>query len=89
MPELSRFYGIVVSMYPEAGERHSTPHFHVRYGEYRATLSIAAGEILAGTLPRAQLRLAQRWGELRRSELETDWQLLVTGQSPAKIAPLE
>ncbi|MBI1881449.1 MAG: DUF4160 domain-containing protein [Chloroflexi bacterium] len=88
MPEISRFLGIVITMYPEAGERHNTPHFHVRYGEHRATFSIATGDLLAGSLPKAQLRLVQAWVELRRPELEADWALLITGHPPDKIPPL-
>lgn len=75
-------------MYAEAGERHNIPHFHARYGEYRATFSISTGNVLSGSLPTAQLRLVQAWVELHRDELEGDWQLLVTGHSPTKIAPL-
>lgn len=88
MPKISRFYGIVVTMYPEAGERHSTPHFHARYGGSRATISIETGEVLAGSLPKPQLRLIQAWVELRRMQLEADWKLLVTGLAPNKITPL-
>lgn len=88
MPEISRFYGIVVTMYPEAGERHRTPHFHARYGGSRATISIESGEVLAGSLPRPQLRLIQAWVELRRIHLEADWNLLVAGLAPDKIDPL-
>lgn len=53
MPEISRFLGIVITMYAEAGERHNIPHIHARYGEYRATLSIATGDVLAGSLPKS------------------------------------
>lgn len=88
MPEISRFGGIVITMYAEAGERHNFPHIHARYGEHRATLSIASGDVLAGSLPKSQLRLVQAWIELRREQLETDWQLLVTGHAPIKISPL-
>lgn len=88
MPEISRFQGISITMYAEAGERHNTPHFHARFREYRAVISIDAGDVLAGSLPRTQLRLVQAWVELRRSSLETDWQLLTAGQLPDKIAPL-
>lgn len=75
-------------MYAEAGECHNIPHIHARYGEHRATLSIATGDVLAGFLPKSQLRLVQAWVELRRTQLEDDWQLLVTGHSPNKITPL-
>ena len=88
MPEISRFYGIVITMYPEAGEQHSSPHLHARYGASRATLSITTGDILAGSLPRSQLRMVQAWIELRRLQLEADWNLLIAGQSPDRIEPL-
>jgi len=32
MPEIARFWGIIVSMYWEAGDPHSVPHFHVIQG---------------------------------------------------------
>ncbi len=88
MPELSRFLGIVITMYAEAGERHNIPHIHARYGEHRAIFAIATGDLLAGYLPNSQLRLVQAWVELRRTQLEDDWQLLMTGRSPKKILPL-
>jgi len=75
-------------MYAEAGERHNIPHIHARYGDYRATLAIATGDVLAGSLPKSQLRLVQAWVELRRAQLEDDWQLLITGRSPVKVLPL-
>lgn len=75
-------------MYAEAGERHNVAHFHARYGEYRGTFSIATGDLLSGSLPKAQLRLVQAWIELHRVELVADWQTLIAGRSPSKIAPL-
>lgn len=44
MPEL-RFYGIVVRMY---FNDHAPPHFHVRYGEYEATVEIERLTLLSG-----------------------------------------
>jgi len=88
MPEISRFLGIVITMYAEAGERHNLPHLHARYGEHRATFSIATGDVLSGSLPKSQLRLVQAWLELRRTQLEDDWQLLTSGRTPNKISPL-
>jgi len=43
---------------------------------------------LAGELPRKQLRLVQAWIEIHRDELNADWELAVSGESPYKIAPL-
>jgi len=46
------------------------------------------GDILAGELPREQLRLVQAWIELHRDELMADLELAVSGEKPYKIAPL-
>ncbi len=88
MPEICRFLGIVISMYAEAGARHNVPHFHARYGEYQATFAIETGDLLAGSLPRSQVRLIQGWVELRRGELMDDWTLLKQGRAPHRVAPL-
>lgn len=89
MPEISRFLGIVITMYAEAGEWHNIPHFHARFGEHRATFEIESGDLLNGTLPKSQLRLVQAWAELRRINLEEDWRLLLSGRPPKKIPPLK
>lgn len=50
MPELSRFFGIVIKMiYRDEGQHHK-PHVHVYYGEYEASIAID-GDMLAGSLP--------------------------------------
>ena len=49
---------------------------------------IEDGEVLAGELPRKQLRLVQAWLELHRDELQADWDLAVAGENPYKINPL-
>ena len=46
MPEISRFYGIVIKMLYEAGGKHNKPHVHVEYGEYEASVGID-GEVIA------------------------------------------
>ena len=58
MPELCRFYNIVIKMLYSDDARHHKPHFHVSYGEYKASVSIE-GELLAGNLPVKQLRMVQ------------------------------
>ena len=37
MPELSRFYGIVIRLYYEEKE-HNPPHLHVKYGRDAASV---------------------------------------------------
>ena len=46
MPELSRFYGIIIRMYSEAGPHH-VPHFHAYYGDDEAVFRLAPIELLA------------------------------------------
>jgi len=52
------------------------------------TIGIEDGEILAGKLPRKQLRLVQAWIELHPDELLADWELSISGEQPYKITPL-
>ena len=74
MPELCRFYGIVITMfYHDAGQR-NTPHFHARYGTNSAFFSLE-GDLLAGSLPPKQTKLVIAWAALRRQELEENWYL--------------
>lgn len=88
MPELSRFFGIVIRMFMEAGVQHHRPHFHAFYQEHAAVMAIDTLECLSGSLPKPQQRLVEAWAEIHRTELEHDWALLQSGQPPIKIDPL-
>jgi hypothetical protein len=88
MPELSRFFGIIIRMFAEAGVPHHVPHFHAYYQEDVGVFSIDPVEMIAGTLPRRQRRLVEAWAELRQSELRQDWALLQAGRRPRPIEPL-
>lgn len=72
MPEISRFYGIVIKMLYEAGGKHNKPHVHVEYGEYEASVGID-GEVLAGVLPEKQYKLVAAWLALHEDELYEAW----------------
>jgi hypothetical protein len=63
-------------------------HIHARYSGFEASIRLDDGEVLAGELPRKQLRLVQAWIELHRDELLADWDLTVAGENPYKIDPL-
>ena len=71
MPEISRFLGIIISMY---FDEHGPPHFHVRYNEYRASMSINDFNIIAGYLPAKVRGLVAEWAELHHDELIYMWQ---------------
>ena len=82
------FYGIIIRMYFLDDKHHSVLHIHARYAEFEASVRIDDAEILAGELPKKQLRLVQAWIELHRDELMADWELAVSGETPYKIDPL-
>ena len=89
MPELCRFFGIIIRMYMEAGKQHHTPHFHAYYKEDIAVFRIDPVEIIAGTLPRRQQRLVEAWAEIHQKELTEDWERLQHGRLPVPIEPLK
>jgi hypothetical protein len=88
VPELSRFFGIIIRMYMEVGAPHHLQHFHAYYQDDQAVFTIEPIEIIAGALPRRQRRLVEAWAELHQAELLADWQRLQSGQLPLPIAPL-
>ncbi|HUF12657.1 MAG TPA: DUF4160 domain-containing protein [Longimicrobiales bacterium] len=85
MPEISRFFGIVIQMYYQD---HHPPHFHVRYGAERASIAIGDLAILSGRLNPRALGLVIEWASLHRTELLEAWQRARVKQEPGSIAPL-
>lgn len=88
MPTISMFYGIIIRMYFAPNE-HPPPHFHVYYGEQKATVDIRTCEVIQGNLPRRQIKLVLAWAELHQDELMADWELVMNGEEPFKIQPLQ
>ncbi len=82
------FQGLLVLMHFFNDERHHLPHIHVRYQGQEASFSLPDGELVAGDLPKAKIRLVHAWRELRREELLADWELAVTGEALFRIDPL-
>ena len=81
MPEISRFLGIIITMY---FDDHEPPHFHVRYNEYRAILAISSLNVIDGQLPARVRSLVTEWAELHQEELLDIWKT----SRFRKIAPL-
>lgn len=65
------------------------PHFHVYYAEHKAIVDIRTCEISEGEIPRKQSKLVLAWAELHQDELMADWQLVMNGEEPFKIQPLQ
>jgi len=85
MPEISRFFGIVITMWCN---EHGEPHFHARYGAYRAKVAIESGAV-SGELPPRARALVVEWAALHRTELVDNWALLRDRRPPHAVAPLE
>ena len=86
MPEISRFLGIIIVMYYQ---EHNPPHFHVRYNEYKAAISINDLALLKGKLPPKVFGLVIEWASQHQNELMEDWKLAQESQVLKPIAPLE
>lgn len=85
MPEISRFYGIVIYMnYRE----HPPPHFHAKYQEQEVTVEILTG-MVEGKMSRRALRLLFEWNEMRQPELLDNWKRAQSRQELLKIEPLK
>ncbi|MFN2325340.1 MAG: DUF4160 domain-containing protein [Gemmatimonadales bacterium] len=85
MPEISRFYGLVIQMY---AQEHSPPHFHVRCGKCTAAIRLAPIGLLAGQLPPKALAMAVEWATLHAVELRANWDRLRRGEPPVPVPPL-
>jgi Domain of unknown function (DUF4160) len=88
MPELSRFFGIIIRMYSEADGPHHMPHIHTYYQDEVGIYGLDPIMLIAGTLPKRQQRLVEAWAELHQTELLEDWHLLQEGRRPFPIKPL-
>jgi hypothetical protein len=85
VPEVSRFYGIVVRIYYDD---HDPPHFHATYAGEEVVVAIDPLSVMAGGLPSRALGLVVEWVSLHRDELLEAWTRARNQQPPGKIAPL-
>lgn len=85
MPEICRFYGIIIQMF---FNDHNPPHFHVVYGDFKAVININ-DEIVEGFMPKRALNLVFEWMDLHKTELLANWELTQNGELPKKIEPLK
>ena len=85
MPEISRFYGIIIYMFYN---EHNPPHFHVKYQEYEATIDIIDG-VVHGILPRRALSLIFEWLDLHKNDLLENWKLMAERKPLNNIEPLK
>ena len=86
MPEISRFFGIVIKMF---FEDHNPPHFHAFYGEYEVLVDINHLSVFAGSCPARALGLVIEWATIHQAELLKDWVRAQNQKSLEKIPPLQ
>ena len=86
VPEVSRFFGMVIAMYYND---HTPPHFHVRYGMQKAVVGIDPLALLAGRLSPKTLGLVLEWAALHQAELMANWELARQQAPLNRIDPLE
>jgi len=85
VPEISRFYGIVITMFYDD---HGPPHFHAHYAGFEAQIELSALTVLHGDLPPRALGLVAEWARLHAEELTADWRLARERQPLRRIPPL-
>ena len=86
MPEISRFYGIIIRMY---FRDHNPPHFHAEYQESKAEYDIQSLTVIAGGIPKRAHALVLEWASLHRAELLNNWEKALVPDSLKSIEPLE
>lgn len=85
MPEISRFYGIVIQMY--FGD-HPPPHFHARYAGQSVKIDIETLAVIDGMLPARALGLVSEWAALHQQDLRAAFDRAANLEAPGKIEPL-
>jgi len=85
MPEISRFYGIIIKMY---FDDHNPPHFHAIYGELETIININTLGIISGELTPRALGLVMEWASLHQNELLRNWEQSKNLEPLDKIDPL-
>jgi hypothetical protein len=85
VPEISRFFGIVIAMYHR---EHEPAHFHARYSGQKITVRISDGHV-SGKFPPRALALVLEWWHLHRDDLAENWRLANEQRDLKRIPPLE
>ena len=85
MPQISRFYGIIILM---NFNDHLPPHFHAWYNEYKITVNIKDGQI-NGIMPGRALKLILEWWDMNRVALMDTWEKAQNGIPLGQIDPLK
>lgn len=83
MPEICRFYGIIIKMFFKPKE-HEPSHLHALYGEHVGIFDLKTMKMTEGDLPKKAQELVQEWMELNQDKLLDMW----ASQQLEKLPPL-
>ncbi len=83
MPEITRFYGIIIKMFFKPKE-HEPAHIHAIYNEYVGIFDIKTFEMIDGDLPQRAQQLVREWLIINKDQLNQMWQ----SQVIVKLPPL-
>ena len=86
MPEISRFFGIIIAMF---FDDHNPPHFHARYGNDNAVIKITDLTVLEGYLQPRALGLVMEWAAIHKDELLNDWESAKNKKPLFPVEPLK
>ena len=86
MPEICRFFGIVIKMF---FDDHNPPHFHAEYSGDLALIDIRNLSVFSGRLPPRVMGLVIEWATIHQEELFVDWERARSQKDLLKISPLE
>lgn len=83
MPEICRFYGIVIKMFFKPKE-HEPSHIHALYGEHIGIFDLRTMKMTEGDLPRRAQELVEEWLKVNQDKLQAMWD----SQKLEKLPPL-
>ena len=84
MPEICRFYGIIIKMFFKPKE-HEPAHIHAIYNEYVGIFDIHSLEMIDGDLPQKAQELVKEWLKDNYQSLIQMWDTQVI----TKLDPLK
>lgn len=85
MPEICRFYGIIIRMF---FRDHNPPHSHAEYQGEEALFDIQTLDMLEGSLSKRARLLTVEWALEHRAELLANWENATRPEPLFKIEPL-
>jgi hypothetical protein len=85
LPEICRFFGIIVRLHYRD---HHPPHFHATHQGRKVEISIETLAVLDGSISSRALGLVVEWASLHQGELSLAWQAAASGRPPGRIPPL-